>query len=424
MLIYPVKAGDTVYKIARQHSLQPAAVIKANGLENPDRLLVGQALILPTVRQIHTIVSGESLYKIAQKYGIDLKALIKANPQIPTPNYIRPGMRLRLPQGHWGSITVGGYAYPDIRPAALETSLRHLSFLNVFANRIQPDGTLDPPMNDQRVIGAAKQANVQPRLVIVNLKEEGGFQPDLVREVLADPQKQETLLRSVIARLESQGYAGLDVDFEFVPAESKEDYNTFLAKARAWLHAAGYNLSTAVPAKTSDDESGPLVAGIDYASHGRYADKVILMTYEWGYQGGPPMAVAPVNEVRKVLDYAVSRIPPLKILMGIPNYGYDWTLPYAPGSRAKVVSNPEAINIAAAHGADINFDETAQTPWFRYTDNDGKQHEVWFEDARSIFAKLALVHEYGLGGIAYWTVNYPFPQNWFLVENLFKVKKG
>ena len=52
------------------------------------------------------------------------------------------------------------------------------------------------------------------------------------------------------------------------------------------------------------------------------------MTYEWGYLFGPPMATAPVNMVRQVLDYGVTTIDPNKILMGIPNYAYDWSLPF------------------------------------------------------------------------------------------------
>ncbi len=52
------------------------------------------------------------------------------------------------------------------------------------------------------------------------------------------------------------------------------------------------------------------------------------MTYEWGYKYGPNMAVAPLNMVRRVLDYAVTEIIPEKIMLGIPNYGYDWPLPF------------------------------------------------------------------------------------------------
>ena len=103
--------------------------------------------------------------------------------------------------------------------------------------------------------------------------------------------------------------------------------------------------------------------------------------------------------------------------MGIPTYGYDWTLPYVKGGAgAPSVSPVEAVNLARRYGADILYDETAQSPWFRYTDDDGRLHEVWFEDARSISAKLALANQSGLYGIGYWNSMRDFPQNWVILN--------
>ncbi len=102
-----------------------------------------------------------------------------------------------------------------------------------------------------------------------------------------------------------------------------------------------------------------------------------MHSYEWGYTYGPPMAVAPLAAVRRVLDYAVSEMPPEKIFMGFPNYAYDWTLPYQAGStRAELIGNEAAVQLAVRVGAEIRFDETAQTPWFTYTGSDGQVHEV------------------------------------------------
>ena len=125
------------------------------------------------------------------------------------------------------------------------------------------------------------------------------------------------------------------------------------------------------------------------------------------------MAVAPLNKVREVVEYALTRISSGKVFLGVPTYGYDWTLPYIKGGAgAPSISPVEAINLARKYGADILYDETAQSPWFRYTDNDGRLHEVWFEDARSITAKLKLIEEYGLFGVGYWNSMRDFPQNW------------
>ena len=135
------------------------------------------------------------------------------------------------------------------------------------------------------------------------------------------------------------------------------------------------------------------------------------------------MAVAPINKVREVVEYALTRIPKEKINLGIPNYGYDWSLPYVRGTTAATtIGNIEAVTIAANNGAVIQFDETAQSPYFTY-EKDGIEHEVWFEDARSMQAKFNLVQEYDLHGMGYWQIMRLFRANWLLLANRFNIDK-
>ena len=146
-------------------------------------------------------------------------------------------------------------------------------------------------------------------------------------------------------------------------------------------------------------------------------------SYEWGYAYSEPMAVSPIPKIRQVLDYAVTVIPAKKLLLGISNYGYDWPLPYTQGkTRARSIGCQQAITIAREHGADILFDESAQAPYFRYT-AEGRAHEVWFEDARSIRAKLGLAAQYGLAGVGYWNLMRPFPQNWQVLDALCRIRR-
>ncbi len=108
--------------------------------------------------------------------------------------------------------------------------------------------------------------------------------------------------------------------------------------------------------------------------------------------------------------------------MGLPNYGYDWTLPYVKGeSRARSISNVEAVDIARRYGAEIRYDAYAQAPHFNYRAEDGKAHEVWFEDGESIRQKLLLINEYGLKGGGYWNLMRPFPQNLAVLNALYSI---
>ncbi len=134
------------------------------------------------------------------------------------------------------------------------------------------------------------------------------------------------------------------------------------------------------------------------------------------------MAVSPLPQVRQVVEYALTEFRPSQLYLGVPNYGYDWTLPYRSGSRAKSLSNVEAVRLAWNRHAAIRYDEQAQSPWFRYVDGRGTEHEVWFEDARSIKAKLNLAFDYSLYGVGYWNLDRPFPQNWVVLNAMADIR--
>ena len=127
--------------------------------------------------------------------------------------------------------------------------------------------------------------------------------------------------------------------------------------------------------------------------------------------------------VRQVLDYAVTEIPRNKILMGIPNYAYDWTQPFVRGeSVAEIMGNVEAVRRAAIHGAPIQYDKTTQSHWYTYQEN-GLAHEVWFEDVRSMEVKLRTAIDYGFLGIGYWNLMRPYPQGWTLLNAIYDIRR-
>ena len=145
--------------------------------------------------------------------------------------------------------------------------------------------------------------------------------------------------------------------------------------------------------------------------------------YEWGYTCGAPQAVSPVNRIRRVLEYALTEMPAGKILMGFSNYAYDWTLPWKQGTAARVLSNAGAQELAASRWAEIHYEQTAGAAWFNDTDTAGQRHVVWFEDARSVRARLSLVEEYGLAGISIWTADRLWRPIYALLEERFGVEK-
>src|SRR5690606_11935644 len=224
--------------------------------------------------------------------------------------------------------------------------------------------------------------------------------------------------------IRTKGYSGLNIDFEYLYQEDRENYNNFLRKVVDRLRPLGLTVSTALAPKESGDQAGLLYEAHDYEVHGELCDFVVLMTYEWGWAGGEPWAIAPINKVRDILDYAVTVIPRQKIMMGIPLYGRDWKIPWVQGTFARTVSPKEAINLAATNNVSIQYDNKYQSPYYRYTDTSGQEHEVWFEDARSVQVKYETVREYGLRGVSYWVLGNPFPQNWPVLQSNFTIQIG
>jgi spore germination protein len=425
LILHTVRPGESVYTIARRYGADPQTIISDNGLDEADQLVIGQSLVIQVEDIPHTVTRGQSLYSIAKGYGVSLDALLAANPQIEDPSRIAVGQIILVPMKSpkLGTIEVNGYAFPNINMDTLNKTLPYLTYLSIFSYQVREDGSLSA-INDTPLIQAARAQNVAPVMVITNIEEGASFSSELANAILSDEAVQDTLLNNIVSILESKDYAGLGIDFEYVYREDRENYNNFLRKATERLRPLGYIVTTALAPKTSADQPGLLYGAHDYPVHGELVDHVILMTYEWGYTYGPPMAVAPVNQVRRVLDYAVGVIPGRKILMGMPNYGYDWTLPFVQGSAARSLSNTQAVDLARRVGATIQYDTTSQAPFFNYYDPETRsRHEVWFDDARSIQARLRLVEQYHLGGVSYWTINRFFPQNWLVLSSMYDVKK-
>ncbi|MGN0387341.1 MAG: glycosyl hydrolase family 18 protein [Suilimivivens sp.] len=378
MEIHVVKQGDTVDTIAAFYGVSPASVIYDNQLTYPYALAVGQALLISTS-------------------------------PVSAPTY---------------SAYSGGYAYPFIEEMVLQETLPFLSYLFIFSYGFTTEGELVPPtLDDQFMIQWAYRLGARPILTLTPFGPDGMFNNYLITTMVNDEVVKNRLFQNLLTAMNEKGFQGVDVDFEYILSADRVPFADFVADLQNFLAPYGYTVSVALAPKTSDDQPGLLYEGKDYGLLGNAADWVLLMTYEWGYTYGPPMAVAPINKVIEVVNYAVTRIDPSKIHLGIPNYGYDWPLPYEKGvTKARTISNTEAVQIAIRAGVPILFDETAMSPYFTYTEN-GIRHEVWFEDVRSLTEKYSLLPSYQLRGISIWQIMKLFRPAFLLFQDMFQIQK-
>lgn len=382
MNIHTVKTGQTLEQLARLYSVSPNSILSANML-TPGRLVTGEALIIPeSTAQLCTPNS-------APKPEIEVNAFIY--------NLDKEGVLCTTAQGE------------------------SLTYIAPFAYIIRADGSLQP-IDDNPVIAAAYAENTVPMMTIANF-EPGSNGSENAHILLSNPDTVNILLDNIVAVMQEKNYLALNIDFENVLPEDRELYNSFIRQAAERMHAHGFAVSSALAPKYSAQQEGLLYTAHDYPVHGAWMDFVVLMTYEWGYREGPAQAISPIHQMRRVLDYALTVIPREKILLGFLLYARDWVLPFVQGQTAETFSIAEARQRAAKYGAVIQYDQTAQSPFFNYIDEQGRMHEVWFEDARSAQAKFDLVKEYNLRGLSYWALCYPFPQNWALLNQNFIIRK-
>lgn len=377
--------------------------------------------------EIYIVQPGDTVDSIAAEQDVPVDTILHNN-QIPYPYRLALGQALLLsmgePEEDRRAVVTGGYAYPFISPYVLEQTLPYLNDLFVFSYGFTVDGNLIPPiLDDSFMITATHNYDTSPILTLTPFGPNGQFNNYLITRIVNDMDAQNQLIEQLVDTVLKKDFRGVDIDFEYILSQDRVAFAAFVANVRAAINEIGYPVSVALAPKIADDQPGLLYEGKDFALLGEAADSALLMTYEWGYTYGPPMAVAPLDKVRQVVEYAVTRIPPEKLNLGIPNYGYDWTLPFVRGeSRARTIGNIEAIQIAIENHAAIQFDEVAMSPFFHYY-REGKEHEVWFEDVRSLRAKFGLVEEYGLRGMGYWTVMQLFRANWLLLADTFVIEK-
>ena len=421
--IHVVKAGETLNSIGRQYDVAPGLIARYNGLREPYSLAVGQSLVILIPEELYTVQPGDTLSSVSTATGRSMLQILRDNPNLEGYPVIYPGQTLALgfTQEKFRTIDVSGYAYPFVDLRVLRGILPYATALVPFTYGITAEGGL-VDLEDKTLIELAQLYGVVPWMHLSTLTQEGQFSSQLAQTLLEFPATQEKLADAVMAQIVARGYQGLDVDFEYIAGKYAVAYSQFIGQLRQRLNSQGLELIVAVAPKISADQPGTMYEGHDYSLLGQNADGILLMTYEWGYSYGPPMAVAPITAVRQVLDYAVTVIPREKIFLGFPNYAYDWTLPFTAGmSRAISISNEYAVELAVTKGAEIFFDESAQTPYFFYTGEDGSSHEVWFEDARSTYQKLLLVQEYGLRGVGYWNFMRPFTTNFSILNAMYDI---
>jgi spore germination protein YaaH len=238
---------------------------------------------------------------------------------------------------------------------------------------------------------------------------------DPVPALLSDPARRSRHIRNIVDEVLAYNYDGIDIDYELLDSSLREEYSAFITELAQALHEQGKLLTIAVHAKTSD--YGGLGGFQDWVVLGRAVDRLRIMTYDYHWRGGGPGPVAPIYWVSAVAEYAKSVVDPAKVVIGVPFYGYNWPA----GGGDAVAQTWDMINeLIQSNGLEVNLVERdanglVQENRITYVSSRGRR-TVYFATSRSLEAKLELVQQLDLAGIAIWRLGGEDPENWQVIR--------
>lgn len=426
MIIYVVQVDDTITSIANKFGVSEISLILENGITNPTDLVTGQTIVITYPQEIYIVKEGDTLSEIALEHGISTMQLYRNNPYLWEREYIYPGEELIISYDIKATITTNAYAFPFIDKKILSKSLPYLTYLSILNYKTLRRGEIESFYDDSVLIETAKQFGVAPLMLITSVTFRGERDPEMIYEILLNPDYQDMHAQSMLRVLKEKGYYGVNITITFLNETNQELYFNYLKRITSHLNKEGYPVFITIDPNFMIEEN-QLFERVDFSKYNELIDETYLMRFYWGTQYGPPMPVSSIENISLYVNYIKQMIDPNKINVGFPLLGYDWTLPYIQGfSEANSITLDAAIDLARSTKSTILFDDVSETPYYQYTSEVSRrivQHIVWFVDARTIYAIVNLVLENGLQGTGLWNIMSYYPQLWLIINSNCNIKK-
>ncbi|MEN9505985.1 MAG: hypothetical protein RI958_1911 [Actinomycetota bacterium] len=346
-----------------------------------------------------------------------------------------------------GAVLVSSWApywQPEASIESFRSNARLFSDVSVVAYSATSEDSiaLYPQLSDTMIPSfreAARDAGVPVLATIFDDSPAG-----TMAAVLADPGRRtvhvDRIMEIVAAGgTDGLGFDGVDLDYErFAFADGRSTWATtrpnwiaFLSELSTRLRPLGKLLVVSVPPvydAGQTDASGYWV--YDYAAMGPLVDRIRVMTYDYSIPAGAPGPIAPISWVEQVIESVTALVPPSKIHLGIPTYGYDWVVDVAgtcpadqtPESRA--MSTARAARTVTERGLIAMWDDATAERRFDYVDElsglDAQgsptscavTRTVRYLDAEAIHRRTWLAHRSELHGVALWALGNDDDRTW------------
>ncbi|MFJ8257470.1 LysM peptidoglycan-binding domain-containing protein [Peribacillus asahii] len=414
LIIHKVVRGNTLSGIANQYGVSERELKKENKLTS-EKISIGQKLKIPQRYQIHTVKSGDTLWKVATKYGVTISDLKKLN-HLRTVN-LDVGQKLKLPDYYCQIQLLDGKKGWIKKSLLKQKTQPHIVMgwkhngtkgnymkqlkqpnLNVVSPRfytLTNSGDFVSLSVDTEYVQGAHRQGKQVWPLIGNK-----FDPVLTDFILGSAANRQKLVSALRDSLVQTNSDGINVDFENIDPKNERDYVLFIEELKKALQPHGMKLSVDVT-RANDD---PFWSGsLDRKELGKLADYIIMMGYDEHWGGSPTAgSVASLPWVKEGIELLMKEVPSHKIILAVPFYTREWVTDL---STNKVKSYDrtmaEVEQIILSKGLQKVWDKKTSQNYVEYTSN-GKRHQIWIEDKKSVKLRLNLVKQHYLGGVAAW----------------------
>jgi spore germination protein len=424
MIIHVVQEGETIDSIAEKYSISAERLILENEIKNPNRLVVGETLVILFPEVLYTIQEGDTLTGIADYFDVTVMQLLRNNPYLSNREYIYPGETIVISykDNKITKLSTTGFAYPFIDEDVLKKTLPFLTYLTIFSYMFTAEGEIID-INDAEIIQIAKEYGVASIMMLTALATSQIDEINVTNNILSSQDVQDQFIENVLSILKTKGYYGVNINTPYIFPKNRNDYVDFITKFTNRIQSEGFKVVFDTLSLTVFEIMiGTMYEGLEYSRLGNAIDRVMLMTYEWGNIIGIPAGIISFDTIRKYLDYISMQITPEKIIIGAPIIGYVWELPYVAGvSKGLAITYDSAVELARNVGAVIQYNEITKATYFQYVN--ANEYIVLFRDARSIDAYVKLIPEYGFNGVSIWNIMSYFPQMWMVINSQYEIEK-